>query len=264
MKASEYRKFYLTFVELYGCIHSKDALTIINKFFAVTKKEFYKDLKSREFKMTKRYQVIPTADKHYIICREEFDHDDLNYFFSKQADKPFYLVDDINAYWDIGKELLDLPLEYDDLCGFLIEHYTDISSEGLIALTFMIYNYVRLEAGIEEIINFMNNTGIEFEDIDEANEFLQFLVPAMNKTKLFSNRGYSPFELAEMSGPIDLNNLEIQLGDNIRNHMLDEDENIEEYIKELENDNQIPEKLKQSMIKQLKELLDEKSKMGKA
>ena len=48
---------------------------------------------------------------------------------------------------------------------------------------------------VQFVLDSINGYGVDFEDIDQANEFLSYAMKAINSVKLWCNHGYSPDEL---------------------------------------------------------------------
>lgn len=60
---------------------------------------------------------------------------------------------------------------------------------------------VDINSKIQVVFDTADNYGIDFNDIQEANEFLTYLMPVMNGTRLWANNGYTPDDIVRLTPP---------------------------------------------------------------
>lgn len=269
MKSSQLRKFYLAFVYYYGAIYSDEAYKIIKGFYPDFKKEtLINDLKKRVEKMTRQYMVLETTDDRYVICNEIYDDHDLDELFYQQGNKPFFVEKDLDTYLDeIG---LDFPKEYEDLRKHLVKNIKadDKKTKEQLAEIYLIMFFVKVRnsLGGQDALNEMIQEALDlcnYEGLDEAKKLIDLIAKAYNNTGMITNRGYSPMEMRKKEGPVDLSNLQIQTGDNMKNMMLDGELDAQEMLEQIRNAD-LPEMMKNSMIEQLEKVITMKNNTGKA
>ena len=271
MKPSEFRKFYLTFVELYGAIYSDDAYEIMKRFFPkLLKKEMYADMKSRVDKMTRGYLIRRTDTRKYVVCSEWHDDDDLDEIFQQHANIPFYVVDDLEEYWKIGKFGVELPGSAEELTECLSES-CNITRADALTRTTIIGHIIRDTYYTEipdEILHYISLWDPPISGIDKLEEVLDRILELTNTIRLPAYCGHSLRELDEMhiQNP-HLENTEErvpEIADALQDLLLEEDVDEEELIRQLKESDALPEYAKESLIKALEEIAEQKKNLPKA
>lgn len=128
--------------------------------------------------------------------------------FDTQAEDLFADRNHLKPYIPSKKEILEKSknIDYDEnipeINNFLacLTKYTDEPLKAFLAVTNLI-PYVNLGYPADQIIEILNeDSGIIFENIDEANEFFTFYTAFHNACHLWTNWGHSPNELSEKNG----------------------------------------------------------------
>ena len=263
MKASEFRKFYLTFKELYGVIDSDEAFKIIKKWYPDLKKnQLLKDLKDRSEKYTRDYMVRKVAKSRQYIIQNEFISDEtIGYIFQNAAGKSYYVCDDLEEYWNFGKFGIPVGESSKSLHDLFIKKgYDEIKTEVALML---LYGWIRNAEDFNEPIQRLFDK-LDPENENEARKIMDAYVKFQSGVRLYENAGHTPEEMRNMMPPVDINNVEMELGSNIRNILLDGEIDPEEMLEAIKNDDNIPETMKLSLIKQLDEIIILKKTEGKA
>lgn len=275
MKASVLRQFYLTFVNLYGVIFYTDAYNIIKKYFPNFKKStLLKDLKDRSDKMTKRYIVLKNKDKKdpYLICDEFLSDEEIGQIIYEQHNKPFFVCDDLEEYFEYTYSLGYNP-GYQPMIDFAynkLKKKNDKNEARILADLFvgMLCERIHSECGDPmKSFNDMIQKSIDILELEtdrEVEKMLKLYMELQSNVKMFVNRGHSPLELRKIMPPVDPENLVVNIGDNMRNHMMDDDIDLDEIIEELKNDRDLPERMRDDLIRQFEEMKLLKSNKGKA
>lgn len=201
MTPKQFRNFYLSFCNLYGCLDSDAALEIINIFFPkVTKEQLFADLKSRIGKTTKGYQVIETTDNDYIIAKEYYDFAGLDMLFEKQGTCPFYVPDDLQTYWAYGDEFFMEDMScLNDMMKFFEQFYKEEEQQKQLLLSFYVRMGIQDGADPESILTFLEKQeGLSFT-VKQMKEFENRFYDLRENTRLVFYRGHTPSEMAKIS-----------------------------------------------------------------
>lgn len=266
MKASEFRKFYLSFVKLYGAIYSDDAYVIMKKFYPdLTKKDMNADLKERKNKFTRIYQVIPTTDRRYVICDELFDDDDIYEMFSEHMDKPFYICDDLERYWAYGQGDFEKSKDYDKLRRYIRKRFKgndrDLLTDRLMDGILYIIHNSEVRKMFDDTARLMESYGI-LKDETEVQGFFDLFIELEGNSRLRQNRGHTPNELRSMR-KADINNVTMELGENMTRMFLSGEMDVYEYLDHVKK-MELPAKMKEELIRQLEEIIRKKDPVFKA
>ncbi|MDD3382254.1 MAG: SEC-C domain-containing protein [Bacilli bacterium] len=108
-------------------------------------------------------RYIPTKEK--FLRFENPNYEDNTYWY----DVNFFLID-IFGYHNINQKL-----------------FSDIRSSGM------------SNDGLNKILKVLENSNLIFKNIEETNQFLELVVKAKNNTRIWENKGYTPFELHQKS-----------------------------------------------------------------
>ncbi|MBQ3295747.1 MAG: hypothetical protein IJH00_04655 [Erysipelotrichaceae bacterium] len=275
MKASIIRKFYLTFVNLYGVIFFNDAYEIMKKFYPDLKKnELLKDLKERNEKATRRYVVLRTKDRKnpYIICDEFLFDEDIDEILYQQHDKPFFVCDDVDEYFKYADSIGYNP-GFEAMADFAyrkMKNNTDKKEAKVLSELFTAMICERIHCDFSDPMKTFNELiqkiidALQLENEKEIGEMLQLYMNLQANTKMITNRGYSPLELRKVMPMEDPENLVLQIGENMRNSMMDDDVDIDAIIEDLKRDKDFPEKMRDDLIRQFEEMKILKSNKAKA
>ncbi|MBR3167184.1 MAG: hypothetical protein IKF18_00670 [Erysipelotrichaceae bacterium] len=266
MKPSEFRKFYLTFVELYGAIGSDDAFAIMKRFFPkLLKKEMYADMKSRTGKKTRGYCILPTDGRRFAVCEENSDEEDLAHIFFDHRDLPFYVPDDLQEYWDIGANGLPLSSAGEKLIDYL-QSECGADSDHATART-LIIEYIILNADYvdipDRILRYIEIWEPAIDDAEKLQTVLDLILEMTRTTRLPSCCGHTLNELDEMG----VDNIEEHLfgiADTLYDLMLKEGLSEEEMVRQIREDSSLPEYARDLLIGRLKELAEEKKNVAEA
>ncbi len=266
MKPSEFRKFYLTFTELYGAIHSDDAYAIMKRFFPkLLKKEMYADMKSRVGKMTRDYMIRPTTERKYVICSEWHNDEDLNEIFAQHGDLPFYVSDDLEEYWKIGKEGVPHPPAAEELIDYLTENCGD--EPGIAGLKVAVISYVIRNTYYTEIpdkiLQYISTWDPPLTDFNKIKTVLDLVLEITKTLRLPAYCGYTLRELDVLDKDSAEENVP-EIANTLQDLLLEEDVDEEELIRQLKEDHSLPEYAKESLIKALEEIAEAKKDLPKA
>ena len=257
MTPKEFRICYLAFINLYGAIYSDEAFLVMKEYFpSLKKKEMYKDMKSRLHKLTRGYEIVSTTDNKYVIKADYYSYEDLDKLFKEQENKPIFVPDSFielsryasNEYWfDDNEKILD------EMCDFLAKRINSKDETEKAAIIMNIIYSIRVYIENLSILDsskyfeLLEKYHVEIKDQDDAYKFLKIFQSLNNNTRTHSNRGYTPKELSNLRGPIDLENVKLTIGPNLRKRLIEEVGALEEYIEMVKSSN-IPNLAKHSLL----------------
>lgn len=275
MKPSTLRQFYLTFVNLYGVIFYTDAYDIIKKYYPDLKKStLLKDLKDRNSKMTRTYAVLKNGDKKdpYLIADEFLSDEEITDILLQQRGKPFFVCDKLEEYFEYTYSLGYNP-GYQPMVDFAydkMKQKADKKEARAMAEIFVGMICERIHSDCSDAMKSFNDLiqkmidVLELKTKEEIENMLKLYIELQGNVKMFANKGFSPFELRKILPPGDPDNLVVNIGDNIRNRMMDNDVDIDEIIEDLKHDRNLPEKMRDDLIRQFEEMKVLKSNKAKA
>lgn len=148
-------------------------------------------------------QKAAREDKRFYYRRSMIVSDGID--FDIQAENLFADRTHLKPYIPSKKEIAERSknIDYDEnipeINGFLacLAKCTDTPLEAFGAVVNLI-PYIKLGYPVDQIIEILNeDSGIIFENIDEANEFFTFYTAFHNACHLWTNWGHSPNELSE-------------------------------------------------------------------
>lgn len=266
MKLKEFRTCYLSFVNLYGAIHSDYAFQIMKKYFpSLTKKEMYKDMKSRYEKYTREYEIIKTTDNKYVVKAVYLTYENLDKLFDSQGDKPFFIPETFeelerysnSSYWlDDFENIINRFITF--ISRFMESDDEKKTSRRILSLIYTIRIYVEsldiLDFG--KYIDLLDKYKIKIDKEEDIKAYLDYITLFNNYSKHISNRGYSPNELKELIGGVDKENVKLTLGPNIKKRLLEDPGAAEEYLEMIKNSD-IPNVAKHSLITEVNEIIEQ-------
>ena len=203
ISAKHYYQFYIGCIRLYGVIDSDSAFDIFKTYYPkALKKDFLKDIRTRNGKYTKKYIIWTTYKKNlYLIADDWYDQKDIELIFSLQEDKPFYMPNTLEEfincssfeYWKI------LNKKYIDDLSSILSKNTKFKVESTLETIFETIRYLSRQSRFEplgEITNRLIKWGYDFNE-QELTSVVALLQEIVNNTKMPCNRGYTPLELKQ-------------------------------------------------------------------
>lgn len=84
-----------------------------------------------------------------------------------------------------------------------------------------VFEGMNTDDSLQSIFDVLDSYGINFDDINKANEILSYIMDVVNSTRKWYNKGYTPNEMIQQN-PVNLENLRIVPGStNAANILLD-------------------------------------------
>ena len=249
VSAKELREAYICLSNLYGAIYSDDAFKILKRYYLnLTPKAYESDLRkraAREYNIG--YSVVET-DKEgvYLIYKQTLTDEEIDEIIEEGYEKPFYVPPFevfrkyINPSFRENQREIDRVVDY---IMYKTKPRSDKFDDGFLRI---VYDALLKDVTPKNMNHFLKvitedeNFGRVFNSIDELNAFMAPFNKLVNNTKIYTNRGYSPLELAAKM-PRSKGPLQITLGPNIRNSLLNGEIDIEEYRQGVIDSNLPPE-----------------------
>lgn len=208
MNKSDFDKCYIFFAEMYGVIHSDDALIIMKKYFpSLDEKEMNKDLKERLGNKELNYAIYSVDNNKYIISFKGYGSKDINRLFMVQSNKPFFIPRTFeqmeyyinNDYWFEENEelIIDLTDFFDDHLNKIKDDKKrrDIAINIVFKLAITIHHSI-LMVPPQMIVEFIESEGVELTNEKEVMEFMNYYQRLNNNIRMVCNRGFTPHELS--------------------------------------------------------------------
>lgn len=261
MKASDLRKLYLSVINLYGFVFSDELFEILDHYGISYKKEqILKDLLDRSTKMTRGYAVEEIDSSNYIIYDFDYTGEELEKLYSfKKGKKRYYpktyeyLLQYSNYYFKDEKD----QNAFNNLFQFLRRHSKESESKLSTLIDVMIISIKKsIDLKINQFFELLDLFDIEFPNQKTVEKFLNIIQNVANDVRIPSNNGFTPIEMQKMAGPIDMNNVALSIGPNMRRDFLSGKLDPYKFLSDLDNYN-LPPAAKESFRKELLEIIEE-------
>ena len=254
--------FYKAFVNLYGAIDSNDAYPIMCRYIpGLKKKDFINDLKERYQGYQTKFQIIKTTINTFIIADIKYSFDDLDRLFSYQGNKPFYVTDSLDEYLRFSNDMYGVFKDENEsylsqIESICLKNKVDENNIDKINKVIFdnIYNWKKFD---QKTINRLDKLGLKFHSEIELKSFIDVYYKIHNNTRIRTNRGFTPSELSRSVSNDNSSNPKVELGEEFKNLVLSNEFNPTQFIIRVKNMN-LPESVKESLISQMKELLETK------
>ena len=260
LTAKQYREFILGCVDLYGVVDSDDAFLILKNYFpSAKKKDFITDLKKRNGRYTKDYEIWSTTRRNcYLICSWGFSEEEMDYIIPQQSNKPFYIPKTYESFlscsdfkhWKANNSKI-----YEKFVKILAKRKGNEAEKIAEVIFDDIKTLCLLKDAneIEYVLKRLNLWGFDFNNSNELNEIAYYVQSLCNNTRMGINRGHTPNEMVKLSGGINPSNIQMSIGPNMRKMFEDGEMDLKEYLDGIINSD-LPENIKKSLIKELTEI----------
>lgn len=267
MKESDLRKLYLSVVNLYGFVYSKDLFKILNHYEIPYKMDqILKDLQNRTEKMT-RFYYVQKMKSSFLIINPRYSNEEFQMLCSQKQNKPMYFpktYENLLQYSNYAFKDENEKDGFTNLYTFLKRHTNELEPRLETLVDLILISLKESHGnGIQEVFSLFELFNFELPDEKAMEKFLKILQNVSNNLRMPSNNGFTPNELRKMSGPIDLNNVVLTIGPNMKENFLNGTSDPYDYLKELENSN-MPQLMKDSFRNELLEIIKEIEKTPKA
>jgi|GEM_PF-4910475 len=265
MKPSDFRKIYLASTRLYGCIWSKDIFELLSHYnIKFTKEEVYKDLEARVGKLTNGYYVAKGKTKQYMVADSNLENPIFDKIVNAKQGKPHYYP---ASFDDFLKYANHMYYDENDVEAFsnisrFIEANVSVDENEVSSITHMLIEMFKYES-FTEVFSIFELFNIEFTNEKSLKKFLDISQRYVNNLRTPYNNGFTPNEMRRIMGPIDINNVQLTIGPNMRKNMLEGTTDPFEMLNELDKQD-IPIMAKESLKKELLDIIQELNSTPKA
>ena len=211
------------------------------------------------------YYVLKDSKNHYGVFKDNIDEETFDAIIVEQRDKPTYLpnsFEDFLKFSDLNYFDKNESIHREKLANFFSKQTKSGSSSAYI-FAGIVMMFMRTEK-FQEIFKHLEDMHLLPDNENDLQELLTLISNAYNNTRMPSNNGFTPIELRNLHGPINPNNVQLSIGPNIRNQLINGDLNIYELYKEIDENNEMPLMMKESLKSQLKEIINEMVNIPKA
>lgn len=262
----EYQDLFKAMANLYGIIDSDEIYILFNKYYEkVLKKDIEEKLKELYEKPKRDYVAIKIIGERnkYLLVNHYLNQDEFNEILDARENKPLYIPKTKEELLEFKKDSNMTKLEaelYNELQYFLVKRCKNEKKEFH---TFMVVMYLlirnRIDCQNENILELLNKKDFHFKDAKDIQKFLDLWMKVVNNTKIYPNKGYSPEEMLKISGPVDVNNLSVTLGPNMKDALFDNKMDPRKLLLELENSD-LPKVAKESLKRELLNIIEKQEK----
>ena len=196
---SQLREYVISALNLYGVVKIEWAAELFNKYYepATTRAELT-ELVKKDMRLACQSKIM----EDYIVEETIYALDKSNFkdFVAATTDKDYFIP---------SKELLEKVndetyyepnLNIERLKGHLLKNYgvsKDKAEELVVAISMIArVDCDRTGKTMEIMIEEVANLGIEFKSLADINEIIKFIVPVINNTRKWINKGFTPNELS--------------------------------------------------------------------
>ena len=193
------REYIISILNLYGVVKLHWAVELFNKYYApATTEDELTNLVKKDMRLVCQSKIMDG----YIVEETIYalDKDNFKEFVGATVDKD-YFVPTKELLENVYDETYYEPsLQIEKLKAHLRKNYLtneETVEEAVIAVT-MIARVACDKTGktIELILEELANVGVEFENLAQINEMIKHIVPVVNVTRKWINKGYTMQELS--------------------------------------------------------------------
>lgn len=196
---SQLREYIISALNLYGVVKVDWAVALFNKYYEpATNAQEITDFVKKDMRLACQSKIM----EDYIVEETIYALDKTNFkdFVAATIDRDYFipskeLLEKVNdeAYYEPN-------LNVERLKSHLLKAY-GISGEKAEELVVAISMIARVDCDrtgktMEIIIEEVANLGIEFESLAEINEIIKYIVPVINHTRKWINKGFTPAEVS--------------------------------------------------------------------
>ncbi|BCN29427.1 SEC-C metal-binding domain-containing protein [Anaeromicropila herbilytica] len=189
-KNQEMLGFLMALNNMYGIYEIDQYLTVWNKYH---EEQLSYDAFVEFFDKVKERYSFCWMDDNYIINEGFENKEEYQDLLNDVIHKPYYMPskEDLEIYM---QELVDIDSEQ----YIAIKNYLSKKVKSEVELDNLLYDLETicvLSALPSEVINFMEEYQVTFDDSNDANVFMKLYIDWQNNTRVWNNRGYKPTEL---------------------------------------------------------------------
>ncbi|MBE6024498.1 MAG: hypothetical protein E7231_15165 [Cellulosilyticum sp.] len=196
---SQLREYVISILNLYGVVKLDWAVELFNKYYTpeVTEEEL-SNLVKKDMRLVCQSKIMDG----YIVEETIYalDKDNFKEFVKATVDKEYFvpskeLLEKVN-----DETYYEQSLQLEKLKAYLRKNYLkdeETIEEAVIAVT-MIARVDCDKTGktMELMLEELANIGVEFENLAQINEMIKHIVPVVNVTRKWINKGYTMQELS--------------------------------------------------------------------
>lgn len=196
---SQLRDYIISVLNLYGIVKLDWAATLFNKYYepSTTVAEL-SDLVKKDMRLACQSKIM----EDYIVEETIYAIDKGNFkeFVGATVDKD-YFIPSKELLENVYDEVYYEPnLNVERLKSYLLKTYgvSDEKAEELVIAITMIarVDCDRTGKTMEIMVEEIANLGIEFKSLSEINEIIKYLMPVINNTRKWINKGFTANELS--------------------------------------------------------------------
>lgn len=196
---SQLREYVISILNLYGVVKMDWAVTLFNKYYepAVTASEMTEFVK-KDMRLACQSKIM----EGYIVEETIYALDKTNFkdFLGATIDKDYFIPSQ-ELLEKVNDETYYEPnLNVEKLKAYLSKKYgmNEEETEELVVAISMIarVDCDRTGKTMEIMIEEIANLGVVFENLAEINEMIKHLVPVINHTRKWINKGFTATELS--------------------------------------------------------------------
>jgi len=183
-------------VRLYGVISYSDVYEIINKQNPGQIGE--SDYLHIVHQLSQRYWSFDLHDNLFMDGSIESD-EELDELLATTRNKPQYLPPKEQLLLYKDDQYFEMTPQLEALQSYVSKHLCH-DTEMVTYLIDDIQLACSMESSLQDIIFEFERRNIEFQSMDQVNTVVSLITDVMNNTRLWTNRGYTPSELHELTG----------------------------------------------------------------
>ena len=103
----------------------------------------------------------------------------------------------------------------------------------------------------------LDKMGFFIKDENDAQKFLNLYMNCANNTRMYSNKGWTPQELIQMTPKVDIDKMTLGIGDGMKKMFRDQDFDVEDALNNVRNSD-LPKGIKESLINEFETILQER------
>lgn len=186
-------KYLRACTNLYGYVTPRQFLKLYNRFNTpkINKEKYVRWMEKLQRNSYEYYTLYTNAIVSSKVSEKKID--EIIYY---QEGKKYYDPSEAELLAYTNPNYREQNEYVDEMLKFLV----NMKVNRLVAESFLskLVWYIRIEESVQAKNDLMENYGIEFKNIKQANEFYEILQNLNNNTRKWANCGYTPTELYNM------------------------------------------------------------------
>ncbi len=189
-------EYVIALSNLYGMVHKNKVVDIYNsqnkEQISLTEVEELLSNPSAELE-----DAFIETYQDYFVHEVIMENDELDLMLRKKGDKPHFVPEKNELLKYVDEGYIEKTKEYKALLRYVKKHFFKGEEEKAEWLCDDIHGICQFGVDLQIILDSFNNWGIDFNDMNQANQVIQLVMELSNNIRIWENNGHTPYEIFE-------------------------------------------------------------------